>query len=388
MVAKKAFFVGMVTFFAAVTSTGCVSSDEGGPCKEGVTEPCTCTGNTLGTKMCTNGVPYCQCGPVGTGGVSQAVSVAGSSATGAGGKAAVQKTTNAAGKANTKTGVGGAKTGAAGTSGKGTAGRATTGAGGKVSTSGNGPRIPDITETCPDFTARTSSFMGVSGVSITAGPKAAGPTAPILFYWHGTGSTSGEYAMMDGPISNGVTAEGGVIVSFQGLSGSGDAMCSGTMIFDTGSFLLTDQIYACAVKNHNVDPSRVYVAGCSAGGLFSACMAANRSSYVAAAVPNSGGFVMPMAFEDDHTPALMTRHGAPGVDVVIIDFSNSSKTADDAFKNRGGFVVNCNHGGMHCGGSVLSAQGWEFMKAHPFGVSPEPWAGGLPSGWPASCAIY
>jgi predicted esterase len=301
----------------------------------------------------------------------------GTKKTGAGG---ATKTTGAGG--SIKTGAGGAT----GTAGRGT-GTGTTGAGGKVTTSGSGPRIPEITETCPEFVNGSITFMGVSGINIAAGPKAAGPTAPMLFYWHGTGSTNVEYAMMDSAISGGVTSEGGVIVSFQSLSGSGDSSCSGTFIFDTGSFLMTDQLFACAVKNHNVDPKRVYVAGCSAGGLFSACMGAYRSSYVAAVVPNSGGFVFPQPFEDDHTPSLMTRHGAPGTDVVVIDFSTTSATADATFKQRGAFVVNCNHGGMHCGGSVLTAQGWEFMQAHPFGVSPEPWTA-LPAGWPAGCSIY
>ena len=116
----------------------------------------------------------------------------------------------------------------------------------------------------------------------------------------------------------------------------------------------------------------MFATGCSAGGLFSAAMAAERSSYIAAAAPNSGGWTTPVRFENDHTPALMTIHGAPGVDVVGVDFSNTSATADMAFKARGGYVVNCNHGGSHCGGGGLAPEIWKFFKAHPFGVDPEP----------------
>jgi hypothetical protein len=88
-----------------------------------------------------------------------------------------------------------------------------------------------------------------------------------------------------------------------------------------------------------------------------------------------------------HTPALMTIHGAPGVDVVGIDFSQSSATADMAFKARGGFVINCNHGGGHCGGGGLSGDVWKFFKAHPFGVTPEPWTM-LPAGFSTQCKIF
>jgi hypothetical protein len=93
-------------------------------------------------------------------------------------------------------------------------------------------------------------------------------------------------------------------------------------------------------------------------------------------------------FENGYTPALMTIHGAPGIDVVGIDFSEASALADNAFKRHGGFVINCNHGGIHCGGGPLAASIWEFFKAHPYGVDPRPWTGGLPGGFHASCEIF
>jgi hypothetical protein len=120
--------------------------------------------------------------------------------------------------------------------------------------------------------------------------------------------------------------------------------------------------------------------GCSAGGLMSVSYATLRSSYVAAAAPNSGGWTVPLTFDSDNTPALMTVHGSPGVDVVAIDFSDTSATADQGFKSHGGFVIDCNTGGGHCGGDILAGDAWDFLQAHTFGVSPEPWAT-LPPGF-------
>jgi poly(3-hydroxybutyrate) depolymerase len=251
---------------------------------------------------------------------------------------------------------------------------------------GKAPIIPAVTQTCPAFVNGTITFMGLTGIRIVAGAKAAGPTAPMVFYWHGTGSNSGEFATMARAVNDGVVAEGGVLVSFQGTTG-GDLL-SGTNIFGAGDFNLTDQLVACAVRDHNIDPRRIFATGCSAGGLFSAAMAARRSNYMAAAAPNSGGWVAPVTWQNNNTPALMTIHGAPGVDVVVVDFSNTSKTADDAFKARGGFVINCNHGGGHCGGGSLAPAIWQFFKAHPYGVEPKPWTGGLPAGFPSTCKIY
>ncbi|HKP61044.1 MAG TPA: hypothetical protein VJV78_30145 [Polyangiales bacterium] len=69
--------------------------------------------------------------------------------------------------------------------------------------------------------------------------------------------------------------------------------------------------------------------------------------------------------------------------------SQSSRTLDNQFSKAGGFVMNCDHGGTHCGApSELQTAGWKFMQDHPFGVSPEPYAGGIPSGYPRYCQKF
>jgi hypothetical protein len=248
------------------------------------------------------------------------------------------------------------------------------------------PVVPALTATCPQFRNSTITFMGLGGIQVVAGTKAASASAPMVFYWHGTGSVAGEFASMAGAVRDGVVREGGVLISFQGTTG-GDLL-SGTLIFGAGDFNLTDQLFACAVKDHNVDARRVFTTGCSAGGLFAGAMAARRSTYIAASAPNSGGWTVPVMFQNDFTPPLMTIHGAAGRDVVFVDFSNTSRTADMAFKARGGFVINCDHGGGHCGGAPLAPSIWEFFKAHPYGVTPAPWTGGLPAGFHRSCQLF
>jgi dienelactone hydrolase len=284
--------------------------------------------------------------------------------------------------------------GSGGTTGTGTGGGpstdpgGTTGMAGMTGSAGAGmpapagamdPVIPMVTGDCPTF-GGTISFMGLAGIQTAAGAKPASPSAPMLIYWHGTGSTSGEYALMAGAVANGVTAAGGVIVSFSGTTG-GD-LYSGTSIFGVSDLKLIDQLVACAVKNNNIDPRKIYTMGCSAGGLMSVATAALRSSYIAAAAPNSGGTTVPPAFENAHVPPLMTVHGKMGSDVVVIDFAS----ADTLFKGKGGFVIDCDTGGGHCGGGGLAGDVWKFFQAHPFGVSPEPWTA-LPAGFSAQCTI-
>jgi acetyl esterase/lipase len=269
----------------------------------------------------------------------------------------------------------------------GTGGGPPLGAGGAVVSTGKGdPVIPPAPSDCPQWGNATITYGGLAGIQIAAGPKPASPSAPMLIYWHGTGSTSGEFSLMAAPVATGVTSAGGVIVSFNGTTG-GD-LNSGTFIFGAGDLKLIDNLVGCAVRDHNIDPRKIYTMGCSAGGLMSAATAALRSSYIAAAAPNSGGFpVLTPAFENGHTPPLMTVHGKKGSDVVVIDFADASALADMTFKARGGFVIDCDTGGGHCGGSGLAGDVWKFFQAHPFGVDPEPWAGGLPAGFSTQCKM-
>jgi hypothetical protein len=119
-------------------------------------------------------------------------------------------------------------------------------------------------------------------------------------------------------------------------------------------------------------------------------MVYQRSSYLAASLPNSGGYTIGgnMLQDPTHVPAVMTEHGAPGADVVIVDFSVQSMVLDVDVAMKGGFAIDCNHGGGHVGAPVdLKAAGWQFLKDHPFGVSPEPYASGLPSTFPPYCTV-
>jgi predicted esterase len=323
-------------------------------------------------------------GATGTGGAAQ-LPMAGSTGIGSGGVGAVP----GAGAA----GVGGVlPTGPVAGAGGPPAGMAGAGAGKPTMPPPNlmtstDPMIPDIKGDCPSLETGALTNLGVDSIQIESGPMPETPTAPMLIYWHGTGSTSGEYAFMAAEAAQGVTSQGGVIVSFQGTSNMGDCSPSGTFVFCTGDFDIVDQLVACAVKNRNVDPHRIYSMGCSAGGLMATAMAAQRSSYIAAASPNSGGEAIPQAFQNDHTPALMTVHGMMGSDVVIVDFSQTSATADMAFKMRGAFVIDCDTGGGHCGGGGLAGDAWNFLQNHPFGVNPEPWASGLPAGFSPQCKV-
>jgi predicted esterase len=228
---------------------------------------------------------------------------------------------------------------------------------------------------------------GHSNIAITAGPP--GKNGALLFYWHGTGSSSAyEVGRLPAAMLDDIKATGSIIAGFNGSgSAGGKGDCSGTAAHNMADFDAADQLVACAIKKHGIDPRRIYSAGCSAGGLQTGCMAMVRSSYLAAVAPNSGGIVTPQPWQDAHSPAVMTMHGGSG-DMVIVTFSETSAAFDMQAKTHGSFVINCDHGGGHCAApDDLKVAYWQFLKDHPFGIEKSPWAAGFPAGVPDYCKV-
>lgn len=255
-----------------------------------------------------------------------------------------------------------------------------------------GPEIPTTDENCPTLATGMVTVLGQE-VQLWVGEVQEDVQGPVFFYWHGTGGSSDEaltglYGVMDQ-----ITAAGGLVASFTTTTGSGTN--TGNGVWYTGDFEMADIILACAVQQLNIDVRRVFTGGCSAGGLQAGAMVYKRASYLAGAMPNSGGVIFNYSWENtDHVPSVITTHGSPESDVVGVVFAETSATLYNAVVNRGGLAVDCNHGDGHCGGGldfytavdILDAQ-WRFLLDHPFRVCPDPYEDGLPGSFPDFCTI-
>lgn len=247
--------------------------------------------------------------------------------------------------------------------------------------------IPTVTGTCPDMKTGNVMFSGQTW-QLWAGTPTADQHGPLLLYWHGTGSSSGEPTFTIGQAQiDAITAEGGVVASPQATTGQGNT--TNNNVWYTGDFDTADQVVACAIAQLHVDTQRIYVSGASAGGLQAVYMSYARSGYLAAAAPLSGGYLFAATQQDpSNVPAAMATHGAQGKDVVVIDFAQASAKWEADVKARGGFAIDCDTGGGHVSGPpAIGPAIWQFFQDHPFKVSPEPYQGALPPVFPSYCTI-
>jgi hypothetical protein len=263
------------------------------------------------------------------------------------------------------------------------------GTGGAGSVGGLDPIIPEISGDCPTFKSGTSTVtvMG-SAATVIAGAQKQG-TGSLLFYWYGTGKLGDVNTSLPQAIKTDVASQGGIVFALNQAKNTGGD-CSGTGTWGIDDFKVADQVAACAVKNYGIDPKRIYATGCSAGGLTTGCMGIMRSNYIAAVAPNSGGVTIGYGKLQDpkRVPNAITMNGGSG-DNVIVNFGDTSEGYDNYILHYGGFAVNCIHNSGHCGApAALYGSAWQFLKDHPFGTKPSPYAAGLPAGFNSTCKIF
>jgi poly(3-hydroxybutyrate) depolymerase len=247
--------------------------------------------------------------------------------------------------------------------------------------------IPAVQGTCPAMKTGNVTFSGQTW-QLWAGTPTADQHGPLLLYWHGTGSVSSEPVRTIGQAQiDAITGAGGLVASPEATTGQGTT--TNNKVWYTGDFEPADQVVACAIEQLHVSTRQIYVSGASAGGLQAVYMAYARSGYIAAAAPLSGGYLFSVMQQDpSNMPAAMATHGAQGTDVVIIDFAQASAKWEADVKAKGGFAIDCNTGGGHVSGPPqIGPAIWQFLKDHPFKVSPEPYHGALSSVFPSYCAI-
>lgn len=390
--------------FLCALVLGCSGTDDGSNqgesgstlCNPGDSVACACQDGSEAMQVCADdGVSYspCACGVTGSGG---AVGSSGGG-TGTGGTTGSGGLAGSGGVAGTG-GVAG-QAGAGGTAGQagaggqgGTAGQA--GAGGAAGAGGTGggtpgtqpTMLPTAQQPCQPFVTGGMTILGLPLTVWAGAPQ--NNTGSLILYWHGTGSNGQEAVTGLGQSSvDQITAGGGIVIGFEGTTAQGQN--TGNNVWYTGDFAVADEIVACGIELGHIDPRRIYTGGYSAGGLQVGRMAYDRSGYLAAVLVYSGGAFGGQPQDPQHFPAAVGGHGAPGSDVLILDFGQGTHDfLVNGPKAYGRNAIDCNDGGSHISGQrfAIGPNAWQFFQDHPFGVSPPPYSA-LPPGFPSYCEL-
>ncbi|HLK40464.1 MAG TPA: hypothetical protein VKU41_27115, partial [Polyangiaceae bacterium] len=250
--------------------------------------------------------------------------------------------------------------------------------------------LPTVMGTCPTIAPGSNAAMltfAGEPVEVWAGSPSASTHGPLVMFWYETGGTSNDVTFQFGQAQiQAVQQQGGVVASFARSKMTGTN--TGDGVWYTDDFNTADQVVACAIQQFHIDTRRIFTTGASAGALQAAWMSYSRSGYIAAAAPISGGIVFPPMVQDpSNVPAAMAIHGAPGVDVVVLDFASASASWEADIQKRGGFSMDCNTGGGHVGGPpAICPAIWQFFQDHPFKVKPQPYPP-IPAVFPSYCKI-
>jgi predicted esterase len=223
-------------------------------------------------------------------------------------------------------------------------------------------------------------------IYMDANPKSKpDPGGPIINYWHATGSNPAEVhsGFGDANIKK-VTDMGGVVAAYTTTACSG---CSTTddLVWFVEDDDVQDTLVACAIQQAKIDTRRIHALGWSAGALHSDHVALARNNYMASVISYSGGALFPVTIPDpnNHVATIQT-YGSAG-DAVVIDFPTQSKSWYTTYNAKGWYTMMCKHPGGHMIDSGVAPMSFQFFMDHPYEVSPEPYANGIPQGFPAYC---
>jgi hypothetical protein len=251
------------------------------------------------------------------------------------------------------------------------------------------PTLPKAKEACPSLAGLHGTDVAFLGDAVTVWSGPAGTVGPMVFYWHATTATSAEAIAGLGPGTSEVVTSGGVIAAFNQSNGTGSN--TGDYTWYTGDFTTADEILACANQEGLIDVTHIHSAGYSPGSCQTAAMVYARA-YLASIVCYSGGAMTlgPLPDPTNH-PAMIGAHGGVGVDLFGIDIAQNTIILENDLKSKGSFVIDCDDGGDHVQDgpariAAAAAPAWQFLKDHPYQVSPEPYQS-LPSTFPSYCKL-
>ncbi len=214
-------------------------------------------------------------------------------------------------------------------------------------------------------------------------PSRSGPR-PLLFVWHGTG-LSGSFVVSNYGLD--AWRDAGWIVVAPDSNGNGSpwpvwdgSILPGTTPADPNPDLaLFDDLIACIAAHRDVDSSRIFVAGHSAGGVMANYVMGRRSDLLAGGITASGAleYTQPEPPPEIDPMAVIVTWGGDndvysgtlGGTTVHVSFAETAAVASQYWETRPGtHQIHCR--GHELGHAWLTAVNpfmMSWLEAHPKG---------------------
>lgn len=240
---------------------------------------------------------------------------------------------------------------------------------------------------CPEFSAGANTFTSYDlerSVSVYLPDDPAG--AGLVFLWHGAGDSAGNFARALGAQT--IADEYDVIAVVPSASGAlpfeWAIMPDNDRDIDATLF---DDVVSCLDAQYDIDNTRIYTTGFSAGALWSTWLTLHRSEYLAASTTFSGGTDRTIIGYE--TPArqipVLAIHGGPSdVFAVIIHFDEMTQAMTDALVADGHPVIECDHDSGHTIPFDPYEWAFPFLFSQVYGVPSLP-SEPLDAPWPDWC---
>ncbi len=155
---------------------------------------------------------------------------------------------------------------------------------------------------------------------------------------------------------------------------------------ENADLVFFDDMVTCMTAQFGADPNRIHSTGLSAGGLWTTYLTLFRAETIASSVAFSGGLLTPYRAPEVFRPFLISW-GGPMDTAFEQNFETLANELIDDMVPAGHFVVACNHGQEHKWLPEFTPFALKFLLDHPKGITPEPYAAGLPAELPAFCEI-
>lgn len=222
--------------------------------------------------------------------------------------------------------------------------------------------------------------------------------APLLYVYQGQGGSPYDIAYYFG--SDAATKDRGAIVVAPYPCLAKDDDCYDMLfVWNYGSYSnsqadLTafDDILACLDEQFDVDNSRVYTAGFSAGSLWNSFLTIHRGEYFAAVAIFSGGLGTVVAYEAPPAypmPALLAWGGDNDIYANgVVSFEKEMLHMSQLFQDNGHFVIECDHGLGHSVPWGAGEWAQQFLFAYTWGSDYNPFLkSGALANFPDYCLI-